>query len=114
MIVKENPSVDEEAQLKSILELEEAGIQALAIMPVDCDRIREKLNDLIEEKQIPVVAFNTDIIGTKRNCFVGLDNWKSGQTAAGLMGLMMHGKGKVLGITGYFRTVPAVEELMDL
>ena len=66
------------------------------------DRIREKLNDLIEEKQIPVVAFNTDIIGTKRNCFVGLDNWKSGQTAAGLMGLMMHGKGKVLGITGYF------------
>ena len=102
VIVKENPSVDEEAQLKSILELEEAGIQALAIMPVDCDRIREKLNDLIEEKQIPVVAFNTDIIGTKRNCFVGLDNWKSGQTAAGLMGLMMHGKGKVLGITGYF------------
>ena len=71
-------------------------------MPVDCDRIREKLNDLIEEKQIPVVAFNTDIIGIKRNCFVGLDNWKSGQTAAGLMGLMMHGKGKVLGITGYF------------
>lgn len=102
VIVKENPSVDEEAQLKSILELEEAGIQALAIMPVDCDRIREKLNDLIEEKQIPVVAFNTDIIGTKRNCFVGLDNWKSGQTAAGLWGLMMHGKGKVLGITGYF------------
>ena len=48
------------------------------------------------------MAFNTDIIGTKRNCFVGLDNWKSGQTAAGLMGLMMHGKGKVLGITGYF------------
>ena len=43
VIVKENPSVDEEAQLKSILELEEAGIQALAIMPVDCDRIREKL-----------------------------------------------------------------------
>lgn len=35
-------------------------------------------------------------------CFVGIDNWKSGRTAAGLMGLMMHGKGRVLGITGYF------------
>ena len=33
---------------------------------------------------------------------MGLNNWQSGQTAAGLMGLMMRGKGKVLVITGYF------------
>ena len=30
------------------------------------------------------------------------------------MGLMMHGKGKFLELPDIFRTVPAVEELMDL
>lgn len=71
-------------------------------MPVDCDGIREKINELIDVKKIPVVTFNTDIVGTKRCCFVGLDNRRSGRTAAGLMGLMTHGVGKVLVITGSF------------
>lgn len=102
VLVKENASVDEAEQLEAIGQLEEAGIDALAIMPVDCDSVRVKLNELADEKKIPVVTFNTDIVGTRRCCFVGLDNWKSGQTAAGLMGLMMRGMGKVLVITGYF------------
>lgn len=102
VLVKENVSVDEEGQMAALEELEEAGIDALAVMPVDCDRVRVKLNELTEEKGIPVVTFNTDIVGTKRCCFVGLNNWKSGQTAAGLMGMMMRGRGKVLVITGYF------------
>ena len=102
VVIKENASVDEQQQLAALQELEEEGMDALAIMPVECDSIREKINQLVEEKHIPVVTFNTYIVGTKRTCFVGLDNWKSGQAAAGLMGLMMHGHGKVLGITGYF------------
>lgn len=102
IILKENETVDEEQQMKAIKELEELNIDALAIMPVDCDGIREKINELIDVKKIPVVTFNTDIVGTKRCCFVGLDNRRSGRTAAGLMGLMMRGKGKVLVITGFF------------
>lgn len=102
VLVKENASVDEAEQLQSIAELKEAGIDALAVMPVDCDPVRDKLNELTEESKIPVVTFNTDIVGTKRCCFVGLDNRRSGQAAAGLMGLMMRGRGKVLVIIGYF------------
>lgn len=102
IIVKENETVDEEQQMKAIAELEETGINALAVMPVDCDGIREKINELIDVKNIPVITFNTDIVGTKRCCFVGLDNRQSGRTAAGLMGLMTHGAGKVLVITGSF------------
>lgn len=102
VILRENKTVDETAQLKSIRELEEENIEALAIMPVDSDSVRACINRLTEEKQIPVVTFNSDIVGTKRCCFVGLDNWKSGQTAAGLMGMMLRGSGKVLVITGYF------------
>ena len=82
LILKEGLSVDEEEQLQAIEELEQEGIRGLAIMPVDSEAVREKLNALIEEKNIPVVTFNSDIVGTRRTCFVGMD--------------------KILIITGYF------------
>lgn len=102
ILLKERLNVDEEEQARAIEELAEEGIQGLALMPVDCDCVREKINWLIEIKKIPVVTFNSDIVGTKRSCFVGMDNRRSGQTAAGLMGLMTGGIGKILIITGYF------------
>lgn len=102
LIVKEGLSVDEEEQLHAIDELVRQGIQGLAVMPVDCESVRMKLNNLIENKGIPVVTFNSDIVGTKRSCFVGMDNRKSGRTAAGLMGMLTGGVGKVLVITGFF------------
>ena len=49
-----------------------------------------------------MVTFNSDIVGSKRVCFVGMDNRKSGRTAAGLLGMLTRGKGKILIITGYF------------
>ena len=57
-------------------------------MPVDSEAVREKLNSLIEEKNIPVVTFNSDIVGTRRACFVGMDNRKSGRTITGLLGML--------------------------
>ena len=102
LILKEGLSVDEEEQLQAIEELEQEGIRGLAAMPVDSEAVREKLNALIEEKNIPVVTFNSDIVGTRRTCFVGMDNRKSGRTAAGLLGMLTRGIGKILIITGYF------------
>ena len=103
--MKENASVREEDQLRAIDELVREGIQGLALMPVDSERVREKLNWLVNEKKIPVVTFNSDIVGTKRCCFVGMNNKLSGQTAAGLFGMMTRGIGKVLVITGYFSSM---------
>ena len=102
LVLKEGLSVDEREQLRAIEELEEEGISGLAVMPVDSEAVREKLNYLIEEKNIPVVTFNSDIVGTRRSCFVGMDNRKSGRTAAGLLGVLTRGTGKILIITGYF------------
>ncbi|MGI6008333.1 MAG: LacI family DNA-binding transcriptional regulator [Ruminococcus sp.] len=95
-------SVDEEEQLKAIDQLDDEKIAALAIMPVECEKVRRRLNRLVEERGIPVVTFNSDIVGTGRSCFVGLDNRKSGSTAAGLMGMLTRGGGKILIITGSF------------
>lgn len=102
LLLKEGLSVDEEEQLAAIEALEREEVQGLAIMPADCQGIREKLNYLIEERGIPVVTFNSDIVGTKRSCYVGMDNRKSGKTAAGLMGMLTGGTGKILVITGFF------------
>lgn len=120
VIVREGLSVDEEEQLRLIRSLEKEGIDGLALMPVDCEGVREKINQLIEQKNIPVVTFNSDIVGTKRSCFVGMDNRKSGRTAAGLMGMMTRGTGKVLVITGFFtnhvnntRVAGFIEELKE-
>ena len=102
IILRESATMDEAEQLRALDELEYGGIDGLAIMPVDSNSVRERLNRLSRDKEIPVITFNTDIAGAGRSCFVGLDNRKSGKTAAGLMGLLTGGSGKVLGITGYF------------
>ena len=101
VLVRESLSVDEKEQVDAIEELRKEGIDGLAVMPVDAESVREKINDLIDDG-IPVVTFNSDIVGTRRRCFVGMDNVKSGRTAAGLMKMLTGGSGKILVITGYF------------
>lgn len=102
IIRKQIDGVNEEAQLEALDQLMEDDIDGLAIMPVQSERIREKINNIIEKKNVPVITFNSDIVGTNRVCYVGLDNKRSGMTAAGLMGLLTRGEGKVLVITGFF------------
>ena len=105
VIVKERTSVDENEQLEAIEELLDQEIDGLAIMPVDSEKIREKLNRVIQEQNIPAVTFNSDIVGTRRSCFVGMDNRQSGRTAAGLFKMLTRENGKILIITGYFSSL---------
>lgn len=102
IVVKENEGVDVEAQLNALNELEAQGIDGLAIMPADDERIRAKLASLSQDKKLPIVTFNSDLAGSGRCCYVGMDNVQSGRTAAGLMSMLTRGSGKVLAITGYF------------
>ena len=101
VLLRESYSVDAKEQIEAMEELRREGIDGLALMPVDTEGVREKINELIDDN-IPVVTFNCDIVGTRRRCFVGMDNVKSGRTAAGLMKMLTGGQGKVLVITGYF------------
>lgn len=102
VLLREGAGVDAHEQLQLLDGLLQEGIDALALMPVDCEEVRERLRQLTLGRGMPVVTFNSDIAGTGRACFVGLDNRQSGRAAAGLMGTMLHGQGKVLGITGSF------------
>lgn len=102
VLVKECESMDEQEQIRAVDELLEEHIFGLAIMPVNCSAVRDKLNQVDEQYHIPIVTFNSDIVGTRRRCFIGMDNRRSGQAAAGLMGMLTRGSGNILVITGFF------------
>ena len=101
LVIEECMTVNEEEQLDALERLEQQEVDGIAIMPVEGERMRQRLN-MLSREGVRIVTFNTDIIGTKRSCFVGLDNKKSGRTAAGLMNMLTGGQGKILAITGYF------------
>ncbi|MGL6199055.1 MAG: LacI family DNA-binding transcriptional regulator [Lachnospiraceae bacterium] len=101
LLIRECDHVNEECQLAALAALEDEDVAGIAIMPVEGSSIRAKINELVE-RGVKIVTFNTDIIGTGRSCFVGMNNIKSGRTAAGLLGVMTRKAGQVLAITGHF------------
>ena len=102
VLLRESASIDEQQQLAFLEELLEKDLDGLAIMPIDTGAIRQKLYDLEKTTQLPIVMFNSDLQGIPRLCYVGMDNTRSGRTAAGLMNMLTGGSGKILIITGSF------------
>lgn len=101
VLVRELPGLDPEKQLQAVNELVEEGIRGLAITPAEDDALRARLNEL-QEKGLPIITFNTDMAGLERLCFVGMDNIRAGQTAAGLMNMLLgENGGQVLIISGH-------------
>ena len=93
-------SVDAAQEIAYLDELIAAGVQGLAIAPVDDPGVCRKLDE-IAAQGIPVVTFNADLPQSKRICFVGQVNDRAGRTAAGLMAMMAPENGRVAQITGH-------------
>ncbi|HIX91130.1 MAG TPA: substrate-binding domain-containing protein [Candidatus Agathobaculum pullicola] len=100
LIIRELRGLDEELVLEGIEELTSLGIQGLAISPNNTAELRQCINGLYEQG-IPVITLNSDLPGSKRICFIGMDNYRAGQTAAGLMCQMLPDASKVLPLTGH-------------
>lgn len=89
------------AQVIRIMEeLKEKEFNAIALMPSEDQLLRRTIDIFVEEYNIPVVTFNTDLEDTKRLCFVGQNGVRGGWAAAGLMGEIVGGTGKVCVISG--------------
>ena len=100
LIVRELHGLDEELVLENIEELTSQGIQGLAISPNNTAELRQCINGLYEQG-IPVITLNSDVPGSKRICFIGMDNYCAGQTAAGLMCQMLPDNSKILPLAGH-------------
>ncbi|WP_159456431.1 LacI family DNA-binding transcriptional regulator [Intestinibacillus massiliensis] len=101
VMIRQIQSIDIPAVQRTMDELVEAGCGGIALLPAESSALRIKIRRLHEERQLPIVTFNSDIADTPRLCFVGLNNRLSGQTAAGLMHAIVHRPGPVLAITGH-------------
>ncbi len=100
VLVEKIHGVDAGKVVATMQKLKEAGCNGIAMVPVEDDELREKVNGLIEEN-IPVVTFNSDIEHTGRICFIGQNALQSGRVAAGLMAEIVPVDSKVLIISGY-------------
>lgn len=100
LVLREVAALDTELVLQAIEELVGLGIQGLAIAPSTETEIRHCIDDLYEQG-IPVVTLNSDVPGSKRLCFIGMDNYRGGQTAAGLMCQLLPDGGKVFPLAGH-------------
>lgn len=91
-------SLDVEEQISILNKFLKKGVSAISMVPVEHDSIRNYINKVVDDG-IPVVTFNSDIKDTGRLCFIGQDHIMGGRVAAGLMGKVLGGKGKIAVIT---------------
>ena len=81
--------------------MREDNVSGIALSPSEDRYLMQTINRFSEEHNIPILTFNSDLEDSSRICFVGQDTKKSGQTAAGLMGEILDGKGKIMIVSGY-------------
>jgi LacI family transcriptional regulator len=71
------------------------GIDGVAVVALDHPAVRESINSLVA-RGIHVVTLVSDVPGSKRLHYAGIDNSSAGRTAANLMGRFLRGmSGKV-------------------
>lgn len=85
VVIKEIRGYSGSEQLRAIDEILDAGIDALAIMPLDLPEVRERLEAL----DIPIVMFNTDIRDMEKLAFVGCDYYNSGGLSGDIAKLIL-------------------------
>ncbi|SON54820.1 Glucose-resistance amylase regulator [Hartmannibacter diazotrophicus] len=79
--------------------LERDGLAGVALVALDHPMVREAVNHL-HAAGIPVVTLVSDLPGSRRARYVGIDNIAAGRTAGALMGRFMGGQGAEVAIVG--------------
>lgn len=99
-ITKFQDTEGQEAILHGVIEQKVDGI---IINPINSERIRAAI-DRAAEAGIPVVTANSDIEGSKRLCYVGLNGARASRVAGRLMGQFLGGSGKIAIISSAIAT----------
>lgn len=73
-------------------------VDGILLLPISQDSVRKALGRA-EEKGIPVVTVNSDIMGVNRICTIGQNVWKAGRVAGRLMGEISQQQGKLAMVT---------------
>lgn len=94
------------------------GIQAIAVSPIDAANQIGFLNEAAA--RVPLITHDSDAPGSKRLCFVGMDNYKAGRQAGKLVKEALPEGGKVMIFVGRLEQLNAqqrrqgvIDELLD-
>lgn len=94
VIIRMMTTLEAAEELKIIEELREAGVNGMAVFPLDHPRIASVLNELVKE-QIAVLTFNSRADAVHDLCFIGQNHYKGGRTAADLLSKIVLPDGEV-------------------
>jgi len=83
-----------EKQIEAIDELIALGVSGIAMVPMHESLLNSAIGKLSDDG-ISVVTFDSDAPLSRRICFVGVDDHKSGEAAARMMVMLMHEEGKI-------------------
>lgn len=92
-------TVDEATQLKLIAQAREDCIHGLVIKPVNSPAVQAALDALVACR-IPVITCTSDIVDSKRLCFVGHNHQHEGRMLGSLLGKVVRPEARVAVITG--------------
>lgn len=85
---------DADGQLAILNQAIEQTFDGIIITPIHSRRIRAAIDRAVDAG-IPVITCNSDIDGTKRKCFVGMDGSRASRVAGRLMGQFLNGQGEI-------------------
>lgn len=106
------PHISASDTVEAMEQMRKDGVSAIAMVPSDEKIIKDKIREFTESYHIPIVTFNSDVADTGRLCFIGQNAIQCGRAAAGLMGELINGTGKVAIISGY-QTNPSLRDRVD-
>jgi len=82
------------------IELVSRQTDGIAIVAIESPKVREVVNRVVQKK-VPVITLVSDLSGSRRMGYIGLDNRAGGRTAGYLMGRFLSGtEGTVLMLAG--------------
>lgn len=111
IIVRTTKSYNYQDQIEAFDYMIENKVSGIVTMSYHQYLTNDKIDDLFK-LNIPVVTFVSDAPGSKRLSYVGVNDFKSGATAAKLMALFLKEKGNIA-IIGVHRDLTCMEERVN-
>ncbi len=112
VLVCEIRGINTKAVLEAMENFREENVQAIAINPAHNQSTKTVIDCFVQDYEIPVITFNTDLKESARLCYVGQDTYLCGKAAAGMMGEILGGSGEVAVISGY-ESNPSLRNRVD-
>jgi LacI family transcriptional regulator len=104
-------SYDYREQMELMDNLVQDGVRGIITIANHRNKLDEKIEELYE-KGIPLVTVVSDAPNSKRLCYVGINDYKAGSTAAKLMALYLGKKGR-LAVIGVHKSLASMEDRIN-